>query len=582
MAPHLITTGTASNIPSGAWLRLSAAFTAQIEELAGRDDLTVTCAPGAGHGAPGCFIPALATVELDGTHLGHPPATCDPRRPSDRERYAALWGVFVHEAAHARHTIWTAVTGANATQAVHEAAVALEESRIEAAHLRRRPADRRWLRAATHQLILADFTTNARVTTGAPQAEVTAWDAGRAAALLLARNDAGILDEDEVADLKATIIEVIGASRCSALAALWNIAHATADDDHVAMLELGRRWCAVLGADPEAPAPPPEEETGGENGAESSRPSPLAAAIAETLAAVTTADAPSPARSSTNRTEQRQQEHDARQRTRKVARTVFAKSTAGGPTTSTTAISGTRPPTPAEQAAARQLGRHLKAAAHRERVTVSTTSATPPGRLRMRGALAADAQRAAGAIPTAEPFSRTVRRHVPSPPLSVGIACDVSGSMLAFTRPVASAAWILARAAAHLPDARSATVIFGGQVRAVAHSGRRPAQVTEFNVGGRIEKFCQAVDALDGALDLTRPGTARLLVIVSDGVFYDEEIAGGQQRITRLTRAGCGVLWLGPAETTRPMDRAHLVTLTDPAQAAAAIGQAAVRALATT
>jgi hypothetical protein len=580
MAPHLITTGTASGIPGGAWLRLSAAFTAQIEELAGRDDLTVTCAPGAGHGAPGCFIPALATVELDGTHLGHPPATCDPRRPSDRERYAALWGVFVHEAAHARHSLWTAANGTNATQAVHEAAVALEESRIEAAHLRRRPADRRWLRAAVHQLVLADFTTPAR--TGEPQVAMTAWDAGRAAALLLARNDAGILDEDEVADLKKTITGVIGASRCGALAALWNIAHATADDDHAAMLELGRRWCAILDTDPEAPAPPPNEETGGENGAESSRPSPLATAISETLAAVATADAPSPATPSTNKTEQRQQEHDARQRTRNAARTVFAKPAEGGPTSSTTTISGTRPPTPAEQTAARQLGRHLKAAAHRERVTVSTTSATPPGRLRMRGALAADAQRAAGAIPTAEPFSRTVRRHVPSPPLSVGIACDVSGSMRAFTRPVASAAWILARAAAHLPDARSATVIFGGQVRAIAHSGRRPAQVTEFNAGGRIEKFCQAVDALDGALDLTRPGTARLLVIVSDGVFYDEEIAGGQQRITRLTRAGCGVLWLGPAETTRPMDGAHLVTLTDPTQTATTIGQAAVRALATT
>lgn len=171
MTTHLITTPSTPAPASGAWLRLSAAFTAQVEELAGRDDLTVTCAPGAGRGAPGCFIPALATVELDGTHLGHPPATCDPRRPSDRERYPALWGVFVHEAAHARHSTWTTPTSTNAAQAAQaEAATALEESRIEAAHLRRRPADRRWLRAAARQLILADFTTPnpATGTTGGP------------------------------------------------------------------------------------------------------------------------------------------------------------------------------------------------------------------------------------------------------------------------------------------------------------------------------------------------------------------------------------------------------------------------------
>ena len=55
------------------------------------------------------------------------------------------------------------------------------------------------------------------------------------------------------------------------------------------------------------------------------------------------------------------------------------------------------------------------------------SSATPPGRLRMRQAVAADAQRAAGAMPTARPFTRVERRRVPAPPLAVGVACDVSG-----------------------------------------------------------------------------------------------------------------------------------------------------------
>ncbi|MFF3517367.1 hypothetical protein ACFYX0_38565, partial [Streptomyces sp. NPDC002573] len=111
-------------------------------------------------------------------------------------------------------------------------------------------------------------------------------------------------------------------------------------------------------------------------------------------------------------------------------------------------VTGTRPPTPSEKAAAGHLARALRAAAYRERTVTVTASAVPPGRLNMRGALARDAQKAAGALPTAQPWIRTQRRQGPTPPLRVGIAVDVSGSMRAAAHPIASAAWILAKAAA--------------------------------------------------------------------------------------------------------------------------------------
>ena len=164
----------------------------------------------------------------------------------------------------------------------------------------------------------------------------------------------------------------------------------------------------------------------------------------------------------------------------------------------------------------------------------------------MREALAASAQRAAGARPTAEPFTRTLRRRVPAPPLRVGIACDVSGSMAAFAGPVASAAWIPSRAASLITGTRTATVIYGERVRPVTRPGHAPARVTDFTATDGTEKFCQAIDALDGALDLSRPGAARLLVIVSDGCYTPGERRDGQQRITRLASYGCGILWLAP------------------------------------
>ncbi|GAA2456139.1 hypothetical protein GCM10010191_89330 [Actinomadura vinacea] len=601
MTAHVIAAPepTPATDPRGAWLRLSAAFTDAVTDLADREDLTVTCAPGMGRGAPGCFIPDLATVELDGAHLGHAPHTCDPSRPSDRERYPALWGVLVHEAAHAHHTRWSPPNGTPAAHA--DAALVLEESRIEAAQIRRRPADRHWLRASATHLVLADFMppapapatvpgagatatppTTPTPAMPAPSAEMTPWDAGRAAGLLLARVDAGVLDRDEVAPLAAVVTKILGASRLSALSALWHIVHATGDGDQEKMIDLGRRWCRIVGVDPDRPAPQPSPGASGE--ASGSSPSPLAEAIGGALTAVATAEGLSTSGTpdTTGRSvkaDERRREQATRDKTRRAAHRVFGATHPDHGRRGPTAITGTRTPRPDEQAAARRLARRLRAAAHRERLTTVSTSPTPPGRLRMRAALAADAQRAAGSVPTAEPFTQTTRRHVPAPPLRIGIACDVSGSMMTLAAPVASAAWILARAASHVPDARSATVIFGAKVRPVTYPGRTPERVSEFSAHDSTEQFVEAVEALDGTLELSRPGAARLLVVVSDGIFTAEQRRTGQQRIDRLTGTGCAVLWLALSGKPNAMNGAHLVALSDPAKAADTIGAAATRAL---
>ena len=565
-APHLLAdpAATPSPDPAGDWLPLSAALTAQIPAIAGRDDLVVACAPGAGHGSPACYLPALARVEVDGTHLGVDPATADPARPSDRERYPATWGALTHEAAHAAHSRWAAKVPATTAPAWAEAAILLEESRIEAAQLRRRPGDRRWLRASATEFVLDDFPA----TPGAPPP--TPWQAAHAAALLLARADAGVLDETETAPVGAAVTGVLGEDTLNALRKVWQDAHATADTDTKAMLKLGRRWCRLIGTDPDTTRLPEPPSAG------TSGPSPLAEAIAATVAAVTAADSPPPL-TDPGKAAERAAETTARRRAATAARAVFE---AGGATSSR--ITGTRPPTPAEQAAARRLTRALRQAATRERTATTITSPTPPGRLRMRAALAADAQRAAGARPTAEPFTRTVRRHVPSPPLRAGIACDISGSMAAFAGPAASAAWILARAASLIPGAQTATVTYGDTVRPVTRPGRATAHVTEFTAPDSTEKFCKALDALDGALGLSQPGAARLLVIISDGAYTVGERTGGQQRLARLASTGCGVLWLAPdTRWADPMAGTQAVTITDPAATAETIAKAATRALQT-
>jgi hypothetical protein len=267
----------------------------------------------------------------------------------------------------------------------------------------------------------------------------------------------------------------------------------------------------------------------------------------------------------------------AQRRAATAAHTVFVE---GGRNIGTTAIGGTRAPTDAEKSAARGLARALSTAAVRDRTVTRTTSALPPGRLRMRGALVRDAQRAAGVIPTAEPFTRTTRRTVPTPPLRLGIACDVSGSMRAYAAPVASAAWILARAASLTPvPARTATVIYGSTVRPITYPGTAPTLVTEFDANDGWEDVHTAIDALDHTLGLSTPGAARLLVIVSDGEYREEPARHGQQRVNRLRKTGCGVLWLIPHATATPFHGATVQHLHAPADTAAAIGRAATAAL---
>ncbi|MGW4115264.1 vWA domain-containing protein [Actinosynnema sp. NPDC004786] len=551
------------------WLTLSAAFADEVPVIADRYDLVVSVAPGAGGGAPACFYPARALIEVDGDHLGVDPATADPSNLSDRSRYAPAWGALTHECGHARHTAWAPPD--DAPPGVVAAAMLLEEPRMEAAQVRRRPDDRHWLRACVRGIVAADLHLFADPAT-APH--MTRADAARSAALLLGRADGGVLTRAEVAPVARVVRDVLGEEPLDKLRALWRTALRTADDDGKTMLDLGRQWCEILGTDPDTDpdtpadpgaAPDPSgtpDPSGGTSGSGNDNapadPSPLADAITAVLngvaAKVARENAPEDPAAVT--AAKKAKADAAEKAAQKATRRVFA---AGGPRTGTTRLAGTRPPIPQERTAARVLARALDTAGIRERVAVKSASEVPPGRLRMRGVRAAEAQRAAGATVTAQPFTRVTRTPVPTPPLRLGVACDVSGSMRWACAHVASAAWILADAAHHTRvPAETASVIFGRHVRPLTRPGKCPAEVTEFASSDNWEDIPTAIDALDGALGLSRPGAARLLVVVSDGQFRDQPRRDGQRKLDRLRATGCAVLWLTTSNHDTPLDGASV------------------------
>ncbi len=558
--PAPVATPASASVPvTGGWATLSAAMTAEVGPIADRDDLTVTIAPGAGFGSPAAFVPSWGAIEIDGTRLKIDPATARPERTSDRNRYPAVWGALVHECAHAQHSVWNAPLVAHPE--VDKAATLLEESRIEVAQIRRRPDDRHWLRACTTEIVIGD-NGGAVATVHIPQVP---YHAARNAALLLARRDGGILEAAECAPAATAIEAILGTDTLEKLQAIWREAHTVADSDAAAMLELGARWFDLIGPDPHADPEPF---------------SPLGAAIRASVTNVRKAVAASPvppdpaevAEAARQAAEQQAEEAAAQ------AGKVFGS---GAGRAWTASRRHTREARPEEHTAARVLARALNTAATRERATVKTTSALPPGRLRMRGALAREAQRAAGAIPTAEPFTRTTRKTVPLPPLRVGIACDVSSSMGDYAAPVASAAWIIARAAelATMP-ATTATVTFGASVKPITYPGTAPARVTEFSCPDGYHALDIAIEALNGGLDLAYPGATRLLVIISDGHYLGGERRRAQQHLDKLRTAGCAVLWLAPAASDpNPLNGANVHLITDPATTAAAIGRAATAAV---
>ena len=66
-----------------AWQPWNQAWTRLMPRLTGRTDLTVVVAPGAGGGAPACFYPDRARVEVDATHIGTP-EVADPRKAAHK------------------------------------------------------------------------------------------------------------------------------------------------------------------------------------------------------------------------------------------------------------------------------------------------------------------------------------------------------------------------------------------------------------------------------------------------------------------------------------------------------------------
>ncbi|WP_328851270.1 VWA domain-containing protein [Micromonospora globbae] len=518
------TTTAAASIPD--WQAWSDAWTRHIPVLTGRTDLTVTVAPGAGGGAPACFYPDARRIEVDATHIGAPDIT-NPRRAGHKRIVPTAYGLLVHEAAHATHSLWTTPPGT--PPVVAAVADLLEESRAENRHRGRRRADRRWLRHTVTTLLDPG---------DAPVDDP--WHAAHLAGLLLARVDARIITAKDIRGVRAAVTTVLGRKKLRQLRDVWRQAHTVDDTDATGMIDLAWRWCRILDIDPHRRPNPPQPDPGEFSGQ-------LAQALADYLAH-TAGLAPA--------------EYTAQQ--------IHARH--GAPAWWTR-----RDPTDAERAAARTLAARLRRARTHSPEPDTRTSPIPPGRLRTRHAITAEAQIAAGSMPTATPWQRRTQVPPPKPHLHLAVLVDTSASMRSYAAPMSSAGWILAHAAAS-NQATTTMIGFGSRATLLVPPRQRPAQVLQMRAAGGTTAFGDAVKLADQLLHLRQPDRLRMLAVVSDGDLPNTTPA--QRLITTLHQAGCAVLWLRPADLAgHTFTHTTTLQVADPIQAVDAIADAAVTAL---
>jgi hypothetical protein len=108
---------------------------------------------------------------------------------------------------------------------------------------------------------------------------------------------------------------------------------------------------------------------------------------------------------------------------------------------------------------------------------------------------------------------------------------------------MATTAWVLAEAGRRI-QAKTAMVYYGNDVFPTLKVGQKLDEVRVFTAPDGTEKFGMGFSALDGALDLFYGRGARMLVVVSDGCYTQEETDNAKQIIRECEKNGVAVLWI--------------------------------------
>lgn len=599
------------------WLRTCSQIGQVANEWAGRSDLVVYAGEDAVNGeAIAAFFTATAEIEINLPNafgkVTTPEMVGDLRERNNQFEFPQATGVIYHEALHAKHTTWNLEYLETLTKdkQVLDAFMLLEESRIERLGVLGKPENQLFLRASALELALGDISE------GSLEKMTKTFATAHLAGLSLARVDAGVLDASDVLTVEAKVLEVLSADLVAKLREIWIEFQSLMTYNTGAIergLELAVKWVELLKERAEEQGEEQGEGQGigigigsgdaGEGDAEGGAGGDFITELLEALSedAMETLLSTGEALGDQQTKEEWQKESKERSKQTQIVRSnkataqeVFdiSKEDGKGTTTMPHSRSGSRlieerKPTSQERIASVQVAQMLDRAKYRERDVTVVHSEVPAGRLRTRALVQKKALEAKGVRTPVNAWERKVRKHTDEPTLTIGVMVDISGSMGSAMNPMATTAWVMGEASRRI-QAKSAMVYFGNDVFATLRVGQKLDAVRVYSATDGTEKFDKGFSALDGALDLLYGRGARLLVVVSDGCFTEEQTRLAREALLACKKNGVGVLWISPDKLSSKRWSAHEViegtgaVLIDglaPDQIATLIGKSASEAL---
>ena len=580
---HLDTATTEQGTRHNEWLKLGSQIGQLANSASGRYDLVGLAGPVAGSGAPACFKPAIAEVEVNTTvafGAGVTPEMIgDINLRETQYEYPKATGAILHEAFHAKFSAWELVDAQATLKAdEYEALVLLEETRIEKQGLDLDYKNRVFLRASALEIALGDIEAAKEASSVSQLAQLVALIHGRVLA--------GVLELDEVEEVITSVNSALGEDIVRQLSTI--LRKFQAHDNHTdvsAVYPLAIEWARIIREVKEERG---ETDGGSETG--SGEISKILEKLAEAVDGVSIKNHDELCdQQESEEWEQEVKERASASKEKKEhedeSEKVFSKGTGPAPDSPTNSkLVETRKPTSSERSAAVVVARLLEKAKYRERDAVEVASILPPGRLRTKALVQQAALRDKGINKPVEAFRKTVRKHTEDPTLTVGVLVDISGSMSSAMNPMAVTAWVMSEAVKRV-QGRASMVYFGQDVFPTLKAGQSLDDVTVYSANDGTEKFDRAFKALDGSLNLLHGNGARLLVVVSDGCFTGKEVKATRKWIARCEQAGVAVLWIpfdGGYHARKLLSDTKvkpLVGVSDPVEAATEIGQACAKAL---
>ena len=602
------------------WLGVGASVGKLVNQWSLRNDLVVGLVEETTIGAPACFNPASAEIEVCiSKAFGNGTTAKEVGELTQRKnqlKHAVATGAIYHEALHARVSRWSLEQAAkDLTPRELRFMHSLEESRIEYWGCQILPQNKTLLRACAIEIVMGDLESQIE--------NVSKVDAAASLALLtLARVDAGVLDREDIVDSVQKILsEVLSPEVIEKLRAIWrDFQHHNDHANALPLYDLTREFLKVLDERKEETGEEEGQEPGegdcskpggepGEpgNGTGKGQPTPeqiqdfkdfiekVKDAIQDIKEQVQIAnqndlDDEIDAEERKEEVEAREKKASEQKENSKEAKKVFDASsmdshisTAG----TRSRLIDTRNPSGDEVASANRIANALRKAKYRERSQTRIGSVVPPGRLRSRAVVQGQAQKARGIQAPVEAWRTTKRKTTEDPTLNVGIMVDISGSMKPAMTPMAITAWVLSEAVRRV-QGKSAMVYYGQDVFAPLKPGQRLTKVNTFTASDTTEEFDRALKALDGGLRLTHADGAKLLVIVSDGHYRSDQKAKARKMLKEIDRNGVAILWLTfdgkVAEPTELLNGTagkvvSLASTESPTKASQIIGETAAKAL---